>query len=398
MFSPVSISTCKYLFNQEAEEIFKNCNFHNIDQCLELAMRINVHILSSKNGFFLIDPAANNNQCHLYALRAAQIMRNYDTRSTLARSDENRFLHLSLFLSYPLISESSFFLKAASLATKEMGEIFDENFSTFLMDEKGDRKNAARFSLNRLFEEHIKGVLSSHEEESDLHAELFKVAHDEGLMITKGETRLYTYPKLAGVAYMVDVLAREHIPFILKVKVITKQGSSGPIIVASQPKIDDNTPVVVFEGIATNGPLTRTRMEKFKGCPNHSFRHQRLHKEDKPCFFCKKIEIDLQPYRQRLQNLMRNPNEMFYALGADFMTHKQKGFLGKIFGDHEKYPRLSALFEHTIPKIAELGLGMDNPTTFTVCHVHADSAAHAFSETLMLDTSPEKLLQSRGII
>lgn len=417
LISLVSESTCKYLFGREGNEIFGNLKFSKnynsseqrkiVDECLELIMRINVFILTKKDALFLIDPMASNNQCHLYSLRAAQIMKDYrytSGKEKLAKTEENRFLHLSFFISYSLMKDTTLFVQAVQRAIAEMGEKIPSPkriFNDFLRDDGKYRERSSRIALNRLFEGYVKDKLSLYKENNALYKDLYNIAHEK-LQIESCEGRdvLYTYPKLAGVAYMVDILAKEQIPFVIKVKVITKNGAAGTIIQASD-KAEEKAPVIVFEAIATDGSLTLLKCtEEAKKCPTYFYQYtdkNQRHSEEKTCFFCKKATDDLEPYRQRLQTAMRTPEDMFYALGADFILRCQKDFQ-VFFKDDKKYPYLAKLFAYAIPKISELGLAMDKPITFSMCHVHMDSASHALSEKLLLDTSPEGILKDRGII
>lgn len=413
-----SISNCEYLFGKNAVEVFYNNNGKGaaektafIDECLDLMMRINEYILTHKNGFVLIDPKASNNQCHLYALRAAQIQAAYSAKTEeerFAQTEENRFLHLSLFLSYSLAGDADHLIEVVKKTIHAMGVKKPrqyQRFEAFLRDKDKLLEKAARKALNRVFEQHLKEVLAQPSEENPrLRAELLQLAQ-ENLQITSGSkaraSTLYTYPKFAGVVHLVDVIAKEKIPFVIKVKVITKDGVAETPITAFRGEIQDDTPVLVFEGIATDGsfPFAYCRKEA-KKCPSYFFRNNKaedLHADGKNCFFCKKTTVDIEPYRQRLQQVMESSREMFYALGADFIMQNQKVFQ-PLFAMPEKYPLLSEMFTEAISKIEELGLGMLNPKTFTVCHVRMDTGVHALSDQLVIERSPQVFLKERGLL
>src|SRR5947209_10399289 len=119
MLPPIQETTCHYLFGKEANEVFGTAKFSEefINQSLDTMMRVNVAFLSRKenDGFSLLDPAAFNNQCHLYALFAAKIRDHYRTKSLdekLAKTQENRFLHLSFLLSYFFLTERKLLCEA----------------------------------------------------------------------------------------------------------------------------------------------------------------------------------------------------------------------------------------------------------------------------------------------
>ena len=108
----INQAPCFYLFGKEASELYSTSQFSEelVNQSLDTLMRINILFLSRKenDGFVFIDPAAFNNQCHLYALFAARIKKDYKEKSEeekLAKTEKNRFLHLSFFLSYTFLTD-----------------------------------------------------------------------------------------------------------------------------------------------------------------------------------------------------------------------------------------------------------------------------------------------------
>ena len=411
-------STCHYLFGQEPEQIFTNIRIANlqekravVNQCLELAMRINVFLLTQKDAFFLIDPMAFNNQCHLYALMAAQIRAGYSQKSPeekQERSEENRFIHLSIFLNYALLSKSrkKLFVRTVHRAIKEMQAVLPTTRKKFFAILKHDgRERVTRLALNRVFENHIKQTLIALKQESPVYRELGEMAFEDlRLESSRGRSEgiLYAFPKLAGVVYMIDIMAKEKLAYVIKVKVLTKDGAAGTLLYKSgNINENKNAPILIFEGIATDGTYSvPTCCEKAKRCPTFFYRKKSAKKRHNPnesCFYCKPAVADLEPFRKRLESATASPRDMFFALGADFILQIQKQFR-PYFENTEKYPLLSQIFHESTPKIKELGLEMLNPRTFSVCHVHMDTALHALSPTLLLDTDPEKLLQERGLI
>lgn len=411
-----SESTCKYLFGKEASQLFNNnIKFQTpqekkefIDHCLQVSMEINLFLLEKKDSFFLLDPVSFTNQCHLFSLKAARLLKGFSEKSTeqkLERSEENRFLHLSLFLSYSFINNPNLYVSVVKEALKTSGIQApkpNKKFFLFLMDEGKYREKATRIALNDLFESSLKQSLSSAKEESGLYLDLFNIANEELRIETnhRFKEKVYTFPKFAGVAYMIDLLAKEKIAFVIKVKVVSKEGVAGRITIPSRA-IDTDEPVLVFESIATDGTLTLEECsERAKECPNYFYRDSNKnvrHKESDSCFFCKENEKDLTPYITKVNTVMAEPENMFYALGADFVVHMQNSFV-PMFQDEKKYPSLAPLFQKAVPKIKELGLDMTAPTTFSVCHVHTDTAAHALENTLLLDCPPELLLKKRGLL
>ncbi len=434
-------TTCKYFFGQEAEKIFSDFHLTQprsqglmtqcqsfrsegeidkkrkfIDECLDLLIRVNVFLLSKKEGLFLIDPKDHQNQCHLSSMRAVQIMAVYSQQTEeekLSKNGENRFLHLSFFLSLSLISDMNLFVKTIQAAMKEMkakAPAPKNKFQDFLRDQKRSRENAARQALVDDFESHIKSLFASSAESSPLRSELHLMAQEDLQMsssfdpmisnISLNKEKTFTLPKLAGMAHFVSEIAKKNIPYVIKVKVMTKDGVAGTVV---KPfgEIQAKTPVIVFEAIATDGSFSLpVCTEEAKKCHQYFFRHpdrKMRHDEQKKCFNCTFSAIDLQPYRERIEQAAKSPEEMFYAVAADFMAQVQPEAL-PLFDNREKYPLLSKIYRESIPKVSELGLSRNNPVTFSVCHVHPDNGLHALSETLFLDASPEAILKNRGMI
>ena len=91
-----------------------------------------------------------------------------------------------------------------------------------------------------------------------LYRELTRLAQDEQAITIASKRQVhgvYTYPKFPGVAFFVDQLAKEKIPFIVKVKVLTQEGAAGIVVVPSR-EIDDNEPVVVLRALQRMGAST----------------------------------------------------------------------------------------------------------------------------------------------
>jgi hypothetical protein len=385
------VSTCQYLFGNEAEQIFKKFRLPHgvnrnelVDQLLELSMKVH-NLLFEIGDFHYLDPMAFHDQCHLYALRAAQIGAKKSDKTE--RSEENKFLHLTLFLSkhFSDLKKRVNIYVAAATVLKLKFPHSENKFRAFLQDEGGCLERASRRALNGLFESYLKGTLASLKSFAPLYQELALMA-DENLQLETSRKGLlmYTFPKLAGVAYFVDTLARENIPFVVKVKVLTKEGAAGTLVKASHPAKGE-TPVIVFEGIASDGSYSIPEVrERATNCPTFFFRRGSVHEDEKNCFYCKWTTIDLTPYRERLERVMANPQEMFYALGADFILQQQKTFK-PFFENQGKYPLLSKIFKEAVAKIEKLGLEMDRPTTFSVCHVYTTEAEVALSERLLID-------------
>jgi hypothetical protein len=389
-----TISPCNYLFGKETSAIFTRSHHSQefINVSLETLMQINRLLISKKEALFLFDPTAFNNQCHLYALMVAQ-----------KKSDE-RFLHLILFLSYAFLTDSSLLGKVCDKASTEAAincPTPKKAFYTFLKDPEGERTRAARVALVALFESDLKRVLSS--EESELYKELHHVAEQNlQLLPTAGSGTLYTYPKLAGVAYMIDTIARDQLTLLFKIKVMTIQGTGSFTYCSIQEEtLKPEAPVIVFEMIATDDKLTYIECRDIaKRCPSHSRRHPRTadrHKAEESCHFCTDKRVDITPFRGRILPILQEMDKMFYAMGADFILENQKPYLA-FFSDESSFPILTRLFRESLPYIEKFALSQCKPLNMSVSHAYTDCKSYAFQSGLIIDASYEQHLRVRGLI
>lgn len=395
---------CTYLFGADAKTIFKNFECQNkeefVNESLEILMKINRHLLANKDAFAFVDPMAFNDQCHLYALKAFQIRKKYNEISEEERSQqspENRYLHLAIFLNYAVSTEANTFVKVVEKAIKELSiDIKDKKtFNRFLKDQEDFRK--ARIALNEHFRDDLRARFND-SEINHVYEELSALTQED-LCISKYKG-LYTFPKLAGVAYLLDRIAKENIPFVIKIKILTPDGAAG-VIVKSSRQINPDESVIVIEGFATDGTMTLPYCEQeAKKCDKYFHRYVQTKKRHEPtdnCFYCRAVQIDLTPYRKRLNEVMNNPDDMLLALGADFIDKMQPEFK-QYFTNSQKFPFLTYLYTRGHNLIQKYGLGMESPTTFSVCHVYCDSGEKAVSSDLQLDMIREEFLKSRGIL
>jgi hypothetical protein len=391
------VSACRYLFRAEPSEVFgSKKSAALINESLEIMMQVNHHLMKKK-AYVLIDPMATNDQCHLYALKTALIMRSYmviSEENRLARSEDNRFLHLSFFLSYAIFSDARDAIALFQKAMKEMNirSSTPKAFTQFLRDEGFPRRNAARKALNDYFKEDLQRSVKDH-------PELSKLA-SENLVNVINNNSLYTFPKFAGVTYFVDAIEKEQVPFVIKVKVLSKRGAASEIMVAPSRAIQDEEPVVVFETYASEDGLTvpgiRQEAQKCHQYFRAMIEKNKLHATPY-CFFCNKESMDLSPFRSRLEQVMQRPKEMLYALGADF-THKMQEKYEPYLQDAEKYPELAQNYQKSLGLIEDLGLDMNSPRTFSVSHVYADIGKVAKTGFFQFAVSRQEFLESRGLV
>ena len=415
-----TITPCQYLFRKDTEELFPAQDAGFVNESLVTLMKIVDHLVrENPEALFLFDPTAFNNQCHLYALFVAQAVNQAKIQSigtsvipmpgaaTTAPQDfreviDRRFLYLSFFLSYAFLTDPKLLEKLSCKALTVMKAAAPtKEFRLFLKDPESIRTHASRSALNLLFAEHMQKVFASGE--GPLDSELTAVAHaDLQLTPSSGKGTLYTFPKIAGVAYLIDALFRERIALLFKVKVIAKEGV-GSFMYSNQDiqALEEAAPVVVFEMVATGDFVTYLECRDVaKRCPSHSRRNvssKDRHKPTEQCLFCSPNKIDIAPYSQKFQPALVKANEMLLALGADFVLQNQQPFLN-FFSDREKFPRLTDLFESSVPNIEQCFLSMTKPLNMSVSHVYTDCAARAAQNKLIIDAAYEAHLNDRGLV
>lgn len=390
-------TSCKYLFNKEAKELFPHQDEAFVDESLKKVMAVIDHLVASNpEAFFIFDPTAYNDQCHLYALFAAQAVRPGQ------KVIDRRFLYLSFLLSKAFL-DANLLEKLACKALTAMNEgPPSKEFRLFLKDSEGKRAPAARAALNLLFSEHVKRTLSS--SEGPLFFELAAIAKEDlQLPASNQKGTFYTFPKFAGVIYLMDAIAKEKIPLLFKVKAMTKEGN-GSFTYSSQDvrALDKAAPVIVFEMAVTGESLALYRdiPDIKRECPSHFLRNvkrKERHDPKAPCQFCNPNRIDVSSFEQKFLSILKDSDAMLLALGADFVEKKQQPFC-RFFSDSGKYPALTELFKKSLPNIQSLCLSMSKPLNMTVAHVYLDSAEHASRNDLLIDASYEDHLKARGLI
>ena len=327
-------SACHYLFGKEAAEIYgKKIPEEIVNQSLEALMKANIAFLSRKDddGFPFIDPAAFNNQCHLYSLFAAKIKKNYKEKTAeekLAKTQENRFLHLSFLLSYTFLTDRRLLCKSLELASAKSEVVplpSKKQFEDFVKDSEGVLIRTARKSLNEVFERSIKMIFEGAKERSLLHKELYELSlEDLQILPERGKEGLYTLPKLVGIAYLIH----ESVSFVIKTKVITEKGTG--FLFFKGGNFQGDEPVLVFEAIASD----KFSIEEFRNiaqrCPTYFERKPSRtdrHSENIHCDFCNPAKIDLSHYQESFEKATASIHETLYALGADFVKEIQGSHL-----------------------------------------------------------------------
>lgn len=400
---------CNYLFQNLSNDVYNAYQSHfsadQVNDHLTTLMKVNIAFLSRKenDGFPFIDPVAFNNQCHLYSFLACQIKMNYKEKSEeekLEQTQENRFLHLAFFLSYTFLIDRNLFCQTIEAAEKKEGMTFSENKTLFHSFIKSDASGAlirtTRLSLNNLFERTIKGILEASQEKSALYKELYLLSlEDLRLPVGRSQITLFTFPKIAGVAFLIQ----EQISFIIKTKVVNSDGTNHHLIYQRNSSEDEDAPVLVFEAMTSEEYSIQQYIEIAKRCPSYFERNpskKQRHGEG-CCPFCNPVKIDVAPYLDRYREATQCIEECLYALGADFVKEIQPEFV-KFFNNSEKYPLLTKIYQKALTHINRLGLSMERPLAFTIDHVYPDSLKHALSSNFRMESSPEDYLKARNFL
>lgn len=403
----VSSTACHYLFGKSANEIYGATKIteEEVNQNLEILMRVNIVFLSKKenDGFPFIDPAAFNNQCHIYAHLAARIRRNFKEKldsEKREQTQENRFLHLSFILSYTFLTDRNLLCNVIENAVRK-GEITfpphknTKQFYQFVKDSQGVLIRTARYALNEVFERTIKSLLAEAKDRSPLHRELYELSKEDLQMLPeRGTKTMYTLPKLLGVAYLMN----EKFSFVIKTKVITENGT-GTLFYQCGP-IDEDEEVSIFETVASDVFSLEEIRNMSERCPSYFERKpskKHRHSEEEICHFCNPREVDLRSYQERFERATASIIDTFYALASDSIQVVEKPFL-RFFNDGDKYPILTDIFQKAVSSIEELGVSMVKPLTFTVEHVYLDCGKKATSPEFRMNSSPEDFLRKRGYL
>jgi len=348
-------------------------------------MQVVDHIIQTEpRAFFLFDPTALNNQCHLFSLLMAQKEQPVDRRF---------FYHLFI-LSHAFVSNPKLQDQICQKALREMSQSSpNQELSTFLKhpDTVSPRLKASRVALGQLFMEHMQKA-SDPELRSMLSENL-------QLETTNRSGTVDTIPKFAGVSHFLETLAKENIPLVFKVKVITPQGT-GTFSHCNQPlhTLPPETPVVVVEMMAPSRELSfQDCVSLMTKCPSFVFRSMKksdLHPESS-CLFCTENQVDVTPYQQDLAPVLSKPRKMLLALAADFVCEEQKPFV-RLFTD-TRFPKMMRLFHQTIPKIGQYKLSRTERGHRSVFHVYPDCASEAAKPTMLMNGSYNAHVANRGI-
>lgn len=416
-----SISPCRYLFGQEANVVFAQTKLpaKSINDSLQFLMDINEYLFTRKSdqSLPLYDPAAFNNQCHLYALMVIQKINEVKKikeavseifqdpsicKAITGYAVDDRYLHYAFFLSYAFSSDLTLMQNMITKIAKEAGITQPGDFTKFLKDSKPvmERMQASRTAILEEFSEYIKKGCAKHLDDP-LFRELYQLAQEDlKLSASNGKGDVYTYPKLGGIPFMLYTIAHDQIALCFKVKVVTKMGT-GVFTYQSGKCESDTSPVLVFELVATDDSLSYLEYQRdiAKKCPHYSMRNpssSSRHDNKAECPHCKTGTIDITPYKERYLPLLAKSEALFYALGADFLQVCQPSF-ERFFTDSKKYPLLTELFQKAKESLSKLPLSMSKPLNMSVSHVYSDTAAHARSDVMILSDSYDKHLAARRL-
>jgi hypothetical protein len=421
-----SLTTCNYLLNVDFNKPtlspdvdFKEpkasksasdaqCSYATplfVDESLKTMMKIVYYLVNNKpDAFFIFDPAAENNQCHIYSLMFVkiatiqiQVSKMFPEEVTeliqdYVSTDDRKFLYLSFLLSPAFRTNSKLLDQVIKKSLKEMEmPPPTSNFLSFLKDFSCKRTRDARLALNILFQNYMKQNIASLD--SPYQEELQKLAKCNLL-----KNNLYTFPKFAGVAYFNKLVQEEKIPIFFKVKVMTQNGN-GSFVFAINPSQNQQFPVIVYEIIVTDKSMTPDDCQAIAPkCYYHSLKNiHPSHDKNGQCSFCtSSTPIDVAPFQEKFQKALQNPSDMLLALGADFILEKQGEFY-KFFSDEKCFPKLTQLFSKSVTNITSLCLSAKRPENFTAFHAYPDSTSQASKNILVMNDCYENHLNKRKL-
>lgn len=391
--STISETLCHYIFNKNAEEIFTDLIPEKeklkdfVDKCLEIALRVNKHIFMKDNTLPLYSVNAFNEGCHMYCYRVLKLKRTTtlnSVNSSLERTDDNRFLLLSFFLSTVLLAnKADGFKKVFFEAMKELGLDAPKGypkklFKAFIADKDKIREDAARKSYHTVFQKYMQTLCA--EEKGDVYQELNSIAHEDLRIPAKSlfykEQRFYTYPTFAALVFLNEKAKEMDIPLVFKARVITSDGILGTL----QHQIgvlDRKAPALIFEGIITENIDMKTFRTEAQKCAHYYRRKtKKHHSEDNPCVFCKPAPEDkaalMTVFKKNFEKAMGVEN-LLHVIGAEGGA-QQKSFETFFNG---KYEKLTEIFKNAQPLIKKFGLSEEEPKGFSAFRVYVDTLENA---------------------
>lgn len=411
--SQVNETLCHYIFNQNAEDLFTHLNPQQnqdpkklnkfVDQCLEIALKVNRHIFAKSDTLPLYSVNAFNEGCHLYCYRVLQLKRTgalHSLENCLEHTDNNRFLLLSFFLSSVLLANQSmgfekvFFQTMKELGLKRPEGYSKKTFRAFVLDEKKIRENAARQAYHAVFQKYMQKVFT--EEKGALFHELNRLAYEDLHVPAKSERfkgqRFYTYPTFAALAFLHEKFKEKEFPVIIKVRVITSEGKLETLrhqLGTSDPSM----PALIFEGMASEQLNIETFRQQAQDCAHYYRRKTSHHPEDADCTLCKPAPEEkrdlIDPFKANFEKAM-NLDNLLQVFGAEG-GNQQECFLPFFQG---KYEKLSQIFQAAQPLIQEFGLSEKAPKGFSVFRVYVDTLENAQkSDQPFFEIPPEQFIE-----
>ncbi|CUI16510.1 hypothetical protein PNK_0885 [Candidatus Protochlamydia naegleriophila] len=413
---------CSFLFNKSAEELEINSQ---IAEHVFGALEERAITLFQKGQLSYFDALGGNNQCHLVASLITNIyqhyLKGYLNIEKGGRKPENQFLQLTFLISSIffrrkeetlklLFLEQS--LKSLNLKAKDLSLILSA--PNVLQESK------------RLLSQHIQTYIiktlnsfpqSSLEEETLLQELKSLTSEDRLFSGSKTGKELYCYPKFSGVLVLMQRLEKLPTPLIFKAKVLCEHGQRlkkfgcmrGQDVLKPLEELDlkDQAPSLIVEGFSASN--TNINMEAYGTlrafCPHSllgdkpgskaSFLSHKgfIHKLDTHCKACTPCQDDhcqsLQLLGKKIEELALSGFDLLNLVSADFTADCQPEYVKRFFADSSDYPILSKLFKEAHQKAGEYGLSSNNPSTFLIEHLYADTIEHA--------KSPKRFLDAPGI-
>jgi hypothetical protein len=379
----ISRDTCHYLFGEEVG-LFSDVSEESVNPLLETMIKIIEFLAGKPEAFFLFDPMSFNHQCHIYSLIAVKAFSDKEGKI------DRRFLIHFFFLSFAFINDVKLLVGVVQKAAEELGLEMPEKF---IKDASGKRVHASRLALNRLFREYMKKE-SAHLDELSLIA-----SQEEALFLPGPKYPLYTFPKFAGIIYFIDAIARENIPLIFKVQVITKEGRGSFLHTNSDLGASDpRRAVIVFDMIACGEELSVTRCEaearKCNSFAQRNISQKSRHRLFESCFFCTEKKVDIEAYKAKFEPVFLDEKRMLHAVAADFTKLLQTSFVPLIEGCE----KLGPLFRRALSDVDTLDLSAERALNMSVVHVYPEMLSYALTKSLVMCRNYGEHLSERGLV
>ena len=201
------------------------------------------------------------------------------------------------------------------------------------------------------------------------------------------------FPKFAGVILLLDRMKEQNFSFVFKIRVLCGKGfHSLPISRVGCDKNEDQA-VLVVEGVALNNGPSFEQYKVIRDVQPGFFGNGKASPYP-PCPDGKGCSI-AQNHQKQFGEL--SAEQLLLAAGADFSSQLQLEDVQRFFSQkgESTLPHLAELFDDRLKQALKLKVSVKSPQLFVVEHVIPDTGKAALTDSRLLDTPPEKLIEAR---